>query len=135
MSAFQQFLTFAVIGALGFGVDLAVLYGGLALGLGYFAGRAVSFSCAVLFTWQCNRRLTFRQTTAESLWAEGSRYFVAMTLGGAANLAVYAAIVSVVAPGRWVPFFGVALGSIAGMTINFVGARFWVFTAGKPPNR
>jgi len=131
--ALQQFVRFALIGALGFVVDLAVLYLALGIGAGYYFGRALSFTSAVLFTWQCNRRYTFGRPGTGSFWLEGTRYFLAMALGGAANLAVYGSIVTLLPPNPWLPFYGVALGSIAGMVINFVGAKFWVFAAKGSP--
>ena len=42
----RQFLRFALAGTLGFVVDVGVLYRMLALGLGYYLGRAVSFLTA-----------------------------------------------------------------------------------------
>ena len=129
----QQFIRFALIGALGFVVDLAVLYLALWTGAGYYFGRVLSFTCAVFFTWQCNRRFTFERPETQSFLLEGTRYFLAMALGGAANLAVYGAIVTLFPPNPWLPFYGVALGSIAGMVINFVGAKFWVFAALESP--
>jgi putative flippase GtrA len=127
-TSLQQFVRFAFIGALGFVVDLGVLYGAIALGAGYLFGRGLSFTAAVFFTWQCNRRFTFR-SGPESYWIEGTRYFLAMALGGVTNLAVYGSIVTFFPKNPWLPFYGVALGSIAGMVINFVGAKFWVFGA------
>ena len=54
------FLRFALVGALGFGVDLAVLWVALEpLQLGVYAARLVSFAVTVTFTWAMNRYLTF----------------------------------------------------------------------------
>ena len=46
----RQLVRFVFAGGIGFVADTAVLYLMLWLGLGYFAGRAVSFLCAVWVT-------------------------------------------------------------------------------------
>ena len=55
-----EFLRFGVVGTIGFVVDTAVLYAGLALGLGLYGGRAVSYLAAATTTWALNRVWTFR---------------------------------------------------------------------------
>ena len=49
-----QFLRFGVVGTLGFLVDTAVLYLGLALGLGLYLGRAISYLAAASANWALN---------------------------------------------------------------------------------
>jgi putative flippase GtrA len=50
-----------------------------------------------------------------------------MTGGGAVNYAAYAAVVVLLPKSGLLPVYAVAVGSIAGMAINFLGARLWVF--------
>ena len=58
MDRLPPFLRFAIIGALGFLLDLAVLAFAIeVLGLGPYAGRALSFAVTVTFTWAMNRWL------------------------------------------------------------------------------
>lgn len=120
-----QLLGFAVVGVLGLAADMAVLYGALALGAGPYAGRLASFLAAVLVTWRLNRRYTFAATG--SAWREWWRYLGAMTGGALLNLAAYTLTLWLLAPAPWVPAAGVAIGSLAGMTLNFLGAKFIVF--------
>lgn len=46
----RQVIRFVIAGVVGFVVDAGILCLALAVGLGYFAGRAVSFLCAVWAT-------------------------------------------------------------------------------------
>ena len=132
----KQLFRFVVAGAVGFLADAGVLYLMLALGLGYYAGRVVSFLCAAFVTWQINRHYTFTPRTSvqlatrprvHSLWSEWWRYLFAMSGGGAVNYLAYSAMVFLLHPMRFLPLFAVAVGSVAGLGVNFVSAKFWVF--------
>lgn len=123
----RQLVRFAIAGVVGFVVDAGVLYLALWMGLGYFAGRAVSFLCAVVTTWLINRTYTFHGHRERSIVAEFGHYLVAMALGGIVNYAVYSAVVVSAPKGALTPLLAVAAGVAAGMSINFVSARFWVF--------
>ena len=129
-----EFARFAVIGTLAFFVDTFVLYGALAVGLGFYAGRAVSYLVAVTFTWYGNRRITFadsRAYGAAAVAAEWLKFVVTNLLGGAANYAMYALLVANVGIVRAWPVLGVAAGSLVGMTLNFTLSKFVVFRGGK----
>ena len=123
----RQLVRFLFAGGIGFLVDTGVLYLMLWLGFGYYAGRAISFLCAVWATWQLNRRYTFTSSRNESIWAEWTRYLAAMSVGGCVNYAAYSAVVSMVRPAPWLPLLAVAAGSIAGLVVNFATAKWWVF--------
>lgn len=122
----RQLLRFGVAGVAGLLVDLAVLALAQRAGLDPYAGRAVSFLCAVLATWQINRRYTFRPAGV-SLWTEWWRYLLAMSGGGAVNVATYGAIVWAFPAVPQIASWGVCAGSLAGMAVNFIGARWFVF--------
>jgi len=123
----RQFSRFAVAGVIGFVIDTGVLYLMLWLGLGYFAGRALSFVCAACATWQLNRRYTFTLSHSESVFVEWLRYLAAMSLGGGVNYGAYSAVVSLVDPTPWLPALAVATGSVAALVVNFATAKWWVF--------
>lgn len=123
----RQLLRFAAVGTAGFVADVLVLYLCLALGLGYYAGRAVSFLAAVWVTWQLNRRYTFASPSGRSAWAEWSRYLVAMLGGGVVNYLAYTTVVLLLPGLPGLPILSVAAGSVAGLAINFVSAKFFVF--------
>lgn len=117
---------FALAGVAGLAVDVAVLYLALGAGFGYYGGRVLSFLAAVFVTWRINRRFTF-QPAAGGVWREWWRYLSAMAGGGAVNYLAYSTVLLLMPPARWVPLAAVAAGSVAGMGINFVGARYFVF--------
>jgi len=123
----RQAIQFAMAGVIGFMVDTLVLYGALWMGAGYFYGRVVSFLCAVFTTWQINRHIAFAADRHRSAWHEWWHYLAAMALGGAVNYAAYSAVVLAAPDHGLKPLLSVAAGSVAGMVVNFVGAKFWVF--------
>ena len=123
----RQFLRFALAGTVGFVVDVGVLYVMLALGLGYYLGRAISFMAAVFTTWQLNRRYTFVVQHGQHWFPEWIRYLVTMLAGGAVNYGCYAGMVYSLPKTAWLPAAAVAMGSVAGLTANFLGARLWVY--------
>lgn len=123
-----QMLRFGVAGVLGLLVDVAVLYLMLALGLGWYAGRLLSFLAAVWTTWQFNRRYTFSGAApAQSLWQEWWRYLAAMLGGGVVNYGGYLLVLQLCRPAPWLPLLAVCAGSVVGMVVNFLSAKFLVF--------
>jgi putative flippase GtrA len=134
-----QFLRFGIVGGIGFLVDAGLLHLMLKLGLGYYGGRAVSFLAAATTTWILNRSFTFRR---DSPSGENSRghpasewlaYLGLMVIGGVVNYGTYAAAVELSDLVRRYPALGVALGSIAGMAINFWSAKTMVFERKAQP--
>jgi len=122
-----QFLQFGMVGTIGFVVDTAVLYAGLALGLGLYGGRALSYVAAATTTWALNRAWTFRaadRTPAARQWAV---FVLVNLLGFACNYGTYAVLVASLPVVAAHPVLGVAAGSLAGMVGNFVLSRRYVF--------
>ena len=127
LKARRELLLFIAAGLLGLLVDVGVLYGALALGSGWFAGRALSFLCAVWVTWQFNRRFTFTQRAGMSTWEEWWRYLSAMLLGGVVNYSAYSLVVLTLPYHPWLPLAAVSAGSLAGLSVNFLSAKYFVF--------
>jgi putative flippase GtrA len=123
----HQFWRFGIAGGIGFLIDVAVLYLVMAAGANFYLGRVVSFLCAVWGTWQINRNFAFKRSTSVSLWQEWWRYLFAMLGGGAVNYLFSAMTVHMLPPGALVPLVAVAIGSIAGMTVNVVSSKLFVF--------
>ncbi len=126
----KPFFRFVIVGACGFFVDVGVLYIVLFLGMDYLYGRIISFLIAVLFTWQLNRNFTFNSSPPQPrLLKEAWRYFLAASLGGLVNIAVYGLVVFTFNRTFITPFIGVALGSCAGLGINYLAAKNFVFNS------
>lgn len=118
---------FGLAGGVGFLVDAGVLY--LLKGaLGLYAARAVSFLAAVFTTWIVNRNLAFQvRKSGAPLRKEFSAYLMLMTSGGLVNYALYASLVTGSVLVAQHPVIGVAVGSLGGVFVNFVTARFLLF--------
>lgn len=127
----EQFLRFGVVGTVGFVVDAGVLLGMMALGLGPYGGRVVSYLIAASTTFALNRAWTFRTARRDAPVAAQWGRFVLLNLAGfAANYGTYAALVAGVPLVAAHPVLGVAAGSVAGMFINFGLSRRFVFRNG-----
>ncbi len=128
----RQFLLFAVAGVVGFGVDVAVLYLAAPL-LGWYGARVLSFLAAATTTWVMNRHLAFGDRHSETtVWREYASYLATMLGGAVVNYGAYVLVLHSVS-GRWAPMLGVAVGSGAGMVVNFFAARYLVFKARRSP--
>lgn len=127
MNTLREFLLFGIAGVCGFVVDTAVLYA-LEEALGPFYARGVSFLAAVLTTWLINRAFAFRErSSAMSRKREFLLYLVLMLAGGMANYGVYSWLVVSYPLVQQHLVIGVAIGSIAGMIINFVVSRYVLY--------
>jgi putative flippase GtrA len=122
----RQFLRFACVGALTFFVDAGVLTLALAMLPGsFYLGRVVSYLAAASTGWWLNRYFTFGGGGAKlRQWA---RYLLTNLGGGLANYAVYAVLVALVPLCRAYPPIAVGAGSLAGLVLNFLASRRFVF--------
>ena len=124
-----QFGRFGVVGTAGFVVDTAVLYAALALGLGLYSGRAVSYVAAATTTWALNRAWTFKGAGRAPAARQWALFLVVNLVGFAFNYGTYAALVAFVPTVAAHPIIGVAAGALAGMVGNFILSRRLVFRA------
>jgi len=123
----RQFLSFALIGGLGFLVDAGVLSLGLLVGLGFYSGRLVSYLAASTFTWYCNRSMTFRAEQGDSRKAEWLRFVMWNAAGGLVNLGLYSVLIAQGGLFVRAPVLAVAAGSMAGLIFNFLVSKLFVF--------
>jgi putative flippase GtrA len=118
---------FGSVGAVGFLVDVTVLYS-LAGLIGLFYGRVVSFLAAVVATWLLNRRWTFKgRNSGLRNRHEFVVYLALMLVGGSINYGVYVWLVVAYQLIQQHPVIGVAVGSLVGMLINYLSSRFVLF--------
>jgi len=123
----RQFISFGVVGVVGFFVDSGVLYGALAAGAGLYGGRVVSYLSAATATWILNRRFTFGGSPGGNAVGEWARFVFSQLSGASVNLTTYGLLVYFSPYVAQRPVIGVALGSIAGLLVNFVAARTYAF--------
>ncbi len=123
----MQFLRFGVVGTVGFVVDTVVLYAGLALGLGLYSGRAVSYLAAASTTWALNRAWTFRAAQRAPMARQWALFLLVNLIGFACNYGTYALLVANIPLVAAHPVIGVAAGALAGMVGNFWLSRRFVF--------
>ncbi|HEX5489582.1 MAG TPA: GtrA family protein [Rhodanobacteraceae bacterium] len=128
----RQLGWFGVGGFIGFVVDAGIVQLLVSkLNADPYVGRLFSFTCAATATWLFNRRFTFHQRGDYTLFGEWSRYLVAMSAGFALNYTTYALVVYFSHFVQDWPSIGVAVGSLPGSAVNFLGARHWVFAGDR----
>ncbi len=131
----RAILLFALAGGVGYVVDAGVLLLA-APTAGPYGGRLLSFCAAVFATWLINRSLTFRKRhSGLSLHREFLRYFTVCLGGGSVNLAVYALLTFVFMLSGWGLLLALGAGSLAGMGVNFVLSKRFVFMRTDPPQQ
>jgi putative flippase GtrA len=119
----NQFLRFCVVGAIGFAIDAGILQA-LVVGVqaNPYAARIASFLVAASATWLMNRTYTFsaRHRATRTEWL---RYVALMTLGALINYGAFALCIATSTDMREQPWLAVAVGSIAGLGVNFATSR------------
>jgi len=119
-------INFGLVGLAGFIVDASILILSAPF-LGLYWGRVFSFFIAATVTWLLNRNFTFVQPSTASVESlkivrEYFSYLVLMLWGAGVNYLAYVIVLrnltSTVAP-----LLGIAIGSAAGMMVNFFSAR------------
>ena len=126
-------LLFAFAGGIGYLVGASGLLPS-APWIGPYAGRILSFCAAVVSTWLVNRSLTFAdRCSGLPLHREFLRYFILCLGGGSVNVAAYALLVYLFELTDWWLLIGLAVGSLAGMVVNFVLSRQFVFRRQNTP--
>jgi putative flippase GtrA len=125
-----EFLRFAVAGAMGFAVDAGLLLAFTGqLGWQPLLARLASFAIAVGCTWAINRAWTFRagRKSVAGVGAEFATYGVVQLTGFAVNFGVYAVVISLIGNAPAQLMIATACGSAAGLVVNYLGARRFVF--------
>jgi putative flippase GtrA len=125
----SRFLIFALVGVVGFLIDASILQllSGM-LGAEVHLARVVSFLAASGGTWRLNRRYTFSGTpSGGSQFVEWLRYLWSSAAGAIINYGAFSAFIAFAGDGGINPSLGVAIGSVAGMTVNFTLYSRYVF--------
>jgi putative flippase GtrA len=124
----RQFFRFAAIGVIGFMVDAGVIALLVrVMDVGAYQARLPSYFFAVATTWWFNRRFTFGSTRPPL--REFLEFVAANAFGAAINLGAYATLIAWLGSSGWIPIAAVAVGSLAGLTTNFMLSSRVVFSA------
>jgi putative flippase GtrA len=113
---------FCAVGAVGYGINLAVYAALLHAGFHYLLAATGSFLVAVTSNYMLNRHWTFRDRRA-GIAAQGMRFFVVSLASLGANLLVLHILISFGA-GKLV---GQAIAIVLVTPLNFVGNKLWSF--------
>ncbi len=128
----RQLISFGGIGTLGFLIDAAVFTVTNLFLQNLYLSRVVSYLAAASSNWFLNRKFTFAASDRPPV-EEWGRFLLLQAAGGAVNYGVYALLVTAYGFFAAHPVAAIAIGSIAGMGVNFLTAKFFVF--GDPRNQ
>ncbi len=129
----RRWLRFVAVGAIGFLVDALVLAMAYHwLGWAALPARALSFSVAVLITWQLNRHFTFTAARRLTPMAELVRYLGANLVGLAINAGCYVLLVVSFAWLEARPILALIPAALLAAIVSYRGYSHYVFNSGKP---
>ena len=115
------FLRFCIVGAVGFVVDAGcTLLLTQLTSLTPLHSRMSAFVVAATVTWGLNRRFTFRSTAGLGSWMP---YILVTGVGALINIGVFWIWIAWAGTGPLSIFGGVAAGSVAALSFNFLASR------------
>ncbi|HEY8942788.1 MAG TPA: glycosyltransferase family 2 protein [Polyangiaceae bacterium] len=120
-----HFVQFAMVGASGVAVNLAVLTALLALGVGESVSVAAAIAVSMVSNFVLNRRFTFDYARGGNIWKQFAGFCAASSIGALIN---YVTTISFARAYPEAPLqIGALLGVVAGLGFNFLANRFVVF--------
>ncbi len=119
----NQLVRFCVVGVIGFIIDASILQF-LVVGThaNPYLARLFSFFIAAICTWGMNRRFTF-DVSYKATHQEWLSYVAFMMIGFLVNYSAFAFSIKFLPLADARPWIGVAIGSIAGLGVNFLTSR------------
>jgi putative flippase GtrA len=132
--AHRQFISFCIVGGVGFIVDngsLSVMV--RIFGVDPIVGRVFSIAVfGMTATWYLNRTFTFRNRRDQPIWQEYLRFVAANGVGNLMNFIIYTVLVKNVALFGHIPELATVVGTAVGIAFNFTGAKYFVFRRISP---
>jgi putative flippase GtrA len=135
--AFEQrfdpaFIRFGLVGTAGFLVHATVLHLMVAfVGLNVYVGWLCGFAVAVTTTLLLNRAFTFRRPSHHGPLRQAVIYLLVQGAGAAANFGAYAATLALLPVLRQALVVPLAVGSVAGLCLTFLGSKHLAFRPAK----
>lgn len=121
-----QFGRFGIVGATGFVVDTATVYG-LRSSLGLYIAGIAGYVTAASSNWALNRLWTFRGRGSGPAHRQWALFMIANLGGFVLNRGTYAILVTFVPMAAEQPVIAIFAGVIAGLFLNFTLSRKLVF--------
>ncbi|MBI5017576.1 MAG: GtrA family protein [Deltaproteobacteria bacterium] len=118
----RELVTFATVGVLNTGVDVAVFFGLTSLGVPYLGAQVVSYSCGAGNSYVLNKFWTFR--TGGLSWGEMLRFTAANLASLGISLACLRTLHGSGGTGLAVAKIGATGCALAA---NFLASKLWVF--------
>jgi len=118
----EELAKFCVVGAIGYGINLAVYAGLIHAGVHFLIAATCSFLVAVTSNYTWNRLWTFRDRRG-GVAVQGMRFLIVSVASLAANLLVLDALIMIGA-GKLV---GQAIAIVLVTPLNFIGNKLWSF--------
>ncbi|BDX03135.1 hypothetical protein MACH16_18830 [Marinomonas pontica] len=136
----HTFIRFALVGGIGFLVDLASMLL-LSIWLPHIAARALAFWVAATSNWWWNRTMTFRHTTSpnnkKAAVLQWMQFIGGSLIAFIPNWGCYLALMAQppafsdsTLDQLW-PYMAMVPGVLIGMILNYLLSRFWVFSPAK----
>jgi dolichol-phosphate mannosyltransferase len=119
-----QLLSFCLVGASGYVVNLAIYSALLAAGSGFVAGAVGSFAVAVANNYTLNRLVTFRNQRS-TVAVQGARYLSVSLAVLAVNLVLLTSLVWSGVDEVWAQAVAIVLVT----PLSFLGNKLWSFKA------
>jgi putative flippase GtrA len=117
-------LRFGAVGAAGFAADATILVLVIErLNGNPIGARIISAPIAILLTFALNRSWSFADLKQPSVARSFASYISVQGFGFVVNLLLYALVIVIIPS----PVAALAVSSVAVMTLNYLGARFWAF--------
>jgi len=130
----KEIFVFGIAGVVAYLVDVS-LTTLLEPYLGVYIARIPAFLAAATTTWVINRKITFRHRPSKykNLLAEYGHYLSLMLVGAIVNYVAYAIAVTFI-QGDFKVVISVAIGSLAGMGVNFITSRKYIYKESESEN-
>ena len=125
--AAARLASFALVGASGFVIDVAIYLGLQAIGVEHRAARFLSFWPAVTWNWVLNRGLTFEERLRQPHMRQWTKFVASSLIGLSANVGSYTVLTSFVGFFSHYHLLALMVGVGLGGFVNFLVANRYVY--------
>lgn len=126
-------MRFCLVGVVGFAIDAGILEALVSiLNVNPYVARIASFLCAANSTWLMNRSYTFKVQNKPS-HKEWLCYVGSMVLGALVNYGVFVLCITFWVLAHTHLWLAVAVGSIAGLGVNFTTSKLIFLKINRSP--